>query len=306
MLATGAAAGPAPARDGEPAAAGSVLFRDTVSQPVPSLQRPGRVYHADDFAPGARRRPEPRPVAAPPTAAYFQRVEPPPAPPQPPLPAPAANGFPSHAAGGLGEHASNGAAGSSAEPLPQPAAMQRAPPPAASDAMPSVPYKAESAPAERPPRGKPPKPAPPAPRPKRPREQQPSPASQPPVTAPQPPPVAQLAAPVPPRGDAKGCEGPPVEGVWRSAESLAQCLACDICCEVLVDPVTSPTCMHCYCRECIDTFLVPGGASNCCPVCQRESVSTSLGQNPYKDHLKMDFVLESLIRKAPPPPPPLY
>jgi hypothetical protein len=89
-----------------------------------------------------------------------------------------------------------------------------------------------------------------------------------------------------------------VEGVKRDLEALAQCMACDICREVLLDPVKSPVCMHCYCRECIDAFLVLGGTSNCCPVCQSAAVATSLGRDPYKDNLKFDFIMASLIRKV--------
>lgn len=46
--------------------------------------------------------------------------------------------------------------------------------------------------------------------------------------------------------------------VRRSAKRLAACLACDICCGLLVEPLTSPQCMHCFCRECITGFIMPG------------------------------------------------
>lgn len=46
--------------------------------------------------------------------------------------------------------------------------------------------------------------------------------------------------------------------VRRPAKGLAACLACDICCGLLVEPLTSPQCMHCFCRECIAGFIVPG------------------------------------------------
>jgi Zinc finger, C3HC4 type (RING finger) len=46
--------------------------------------------------------------------------------------------------------------------------------------------------------------------------------------------------------------------VRRSAKRLAACLACDICCGLLVEPLTSPQCMHCFCRECITGFIMQG------------------------------------------------
>lgn len=48
------------------------------------------------------------------------------------------------------------------------------------------------------------------------------------------------------------------EIVRRSAKGLAACLACDICRGLLVEPLTSPQCMHCFCAACITGFIVPG------------------------------------------------
>lgn len=86
------------------------------------------------------------------------------------------------------------------------------------------------------------------------------------------------------------------EIVRRSAKGLAACLACDICRGLLVEPLTSPHCMHCFCAACITGFIVPGRSTNC-PVCAAEGAKTSLGPDPLRDQLRVDFMLTDLIRK---------
>lgn len=285
-------------------AEGGVAFPDTVSQPLASFQRPGRVYHADDYAPGAQRQAEPRLVRPPSMDVPMgQEVG--------PGTAPIANGGSWTEAGASDRfRTQNEATNGPTEQPSQPSRQEAKDELCASLPIPT----AESKPLEHPPRSKPPPPIPPPAKRQRvsertvPLAQSAASAADLPTPAPIPPVVTDVTEPESAPLSVPPAEESPTQGVWRKAEALAQCLACDICCEVLQDPVTCSTCMHCYCRDCIDAFLMPGGNSNCCPVCQCGSVATSLGQNPYKDHLKMDFVLESLVRKAcqsalPSPPP---
>lgn len=277
---------------------GGVAFPDTVSQPL-VFQRPGRVYHADDYAPGAQRQAEAR-LVRPPSMDVPKEQE------VAPGTAPIANEGVASDRFRTQNDATHGSADQTSQPNRQEGR---------DDLCASLPIPtAEIKPLEHPPRVKPPPPIPPPAKRQRvseraaPLSQSAPSAADLPTPAPTPPVVADVIEPESAPLSVPPAEGSPTQGVWRKAEALAQCLACDICCEVLQDPVTCSTCMHCYCRDCIDAFLVPGGNSNCCPVCQCGSVATSLGQNPYKDHLKMDFVLESLVRKARQSalPPPLF
>lgn len=88
------------------------------------------------------------------------------------------------------------------------------------------------------------------------------------------------------------------EVVWRSREQLAACLSCDLCNEVLNDPVTAPECMHSYCRDCIDKHVLFGGRKNWCPVCKKEGLETVLGTQPFQHgKLQFDPMLADMIRK---------
>lgn len=86
--------------------------------------------------------------------------------------------------------------------------------------------------------------------------------------------------------------------VWRSKEKLAACLACDLCHEVLKDPVTAPECMHSFCRDCIDQHVLYGGTKNICPVCKATDLQTVLGPQPFQHgKLQFDPMLADMIRK---------
>lgn len=86
--------------------------------------------------------------------------------------------------------------------------------------------------------------------------------------------------------------------VWRSREHLAACLSCDLCNEVLNDPVTAPECMHSYCRDCIDKHVLFGGRKNWCPVCKKEGLETVLGTQPFQHgKLQFDPMLADMIKK---------
>ena len=267
------------------AAAPLLHSRDTVSQPVASTQRPGRIYHADDFGPGLQRRRDPPLVAS--AVAAGRRAE---------------GGAATYAANS--DHHTNGTAfHSTAGPDSKadddsPGVEQSLPKPAS---LADGTAPAEDAQASRRPRKQQRPPAKPKPKP----AAQPTPAA---TDGMDPEPAAEAASAQQPAAEpltAGGNTEPALkaaprvlEGVQRDFEALAQCMACDICREVLLDPVKSPVCMHCYCRDCIDAFLVLGGTSNCCPVCQSAAVATSLGRDPYKDNLKFDFIMASLIRKV--------
>lgn len=117
-------------------------------------------------------------------------------------------------------------------------------------------------------------------------------------------------APLRPSGKVAGGSMGPVESgnaladsdeaeiVRRPAKALAACLACDICTGLLIEPLTAPECMHCFCRECITAFIVPGRSTHC-PVCQGEGATRSFGPQPLRDHLRVDFMLTDLLRKVP-------
>ena len=86
--------------------------------------------------------------------------------------------------------------------------------------------------------------------------------------------------------------------VWRSKEKLAACLGCDLCHEVLKDPVTAPECMHSFCRNCIDQHVVYGGTKNICPVCKATDLQTVFGPQPFQHgKLQFDPMLADMIRK---------
>ena len=86
--------------------------------------------------------------------------------------------------------------------------------------------------------------------------------------------------------------------VWRSREKLAACLACDLCHEVLKDPVTAPECMHSFCRDCIDQHVLYGGTKNICPVCKATDLQTVFGPQPFQHgKLQFDPMLADMIRK---------
>ena len=86
--------------------------------------------------------------------------------------------------------------------------------------------------------------------------------------------------------------------VWRSKEKLAACLACDLCHEVLKDPVTAPECMHSFCRDCIDQHVLYGGTKNICPVCKATDLQTVFGPQPFQHgKLQFDPMLADMIRK---------
>ena len=86
--------------------------------------------------------------------------------------------------------------------------------------------------------------------------------------------------------------------VWRSKERLAACLACDLCREVLKDPVTAPECMHSFCRDCIDQHVLYGGTKNICPVCKVTDLQTVFGPQPFQHgKLQFDPMLADMIRK---------
>lgn len=86
--------------------------------------------------------------------------------------------------------------------------------------------------------------------------------------------------------------------VWRSKEKLAACLACDLCQEVLKDPVTAPECMHSFCRDCIDQHVLYGGTKNTCPVCRTTDLQTVFGPQPFQHgKLQFDPMLADMIRK---------
>lgn len=229
--------------------------RDTVSQPVASTQRPGRIYHADDFAPGLQRRREPPLVAS--AAVASRRAESNGAPALAGNPGMQPNGFADHGAATVNSRPSGETLGSEV-PMLEPGSLELAAQPRDEDAQPRrqarKPQKAKG----------PPKPkSPPTARQARDTDAEPS-APSADVPAQQPnaePPTTDAAAAAEPQKAAPLV----LDGVQRDVEALAQCMACDICREVLLDPVHSSTCMHCYCRNCIDAFLVLGGTSNCCP-----------------------------------------
>ena len=277
------------------AAAFLLQSRDTVSQPVASTQRPGRIYHADDFAPGLQCRREPPLVAS---AVASRKVE------GYVAPGPAGNEE-SHPNG----HADHGAAALNSKPhhnglssqssMLQPRSLDTTAPHPHGDAQPDddvQPKRQAHKPQKNKAPTKPkPKAKPAAARQERGETDPAAPSADVSLLQPETQPPTTDAA----EGPRPGKAAPLVlDGVQRDVEALAQCMACDICREVLLDPVHSSTCMHCYCRDCIDAFLVLGGTSNCCPVCQRADVATSLGRDPYKDNLKLDFVLSNLIRKV--------
>ncbi len=267
--------------------AAALQSRDTVSQPVASTQRPGRIYHADDFAPGLQCRREPPLVAS---AVSSRKAESYAA----SMPAGDAelqpNGHADHGAAALGSKPHvNGLSSEQSDlepishdtPASQPDGDTQ--PKARKPQKPKVPPKPKA------------KAKPAAARQARDDSEPAAPSAD--VSGQQPevkPPTTDAAAAVEPQKAAPMV----LDGVQRDVEALAQCMACDICREVLLDPVHASTCMHCYCRDCIDAFLVLGGTSNCCPVCRRADVATSLGRDPYKDNLKLDFVLANLIRKV--------
>ena len=86
--------------------------------------------------------------------------------------------------------------------------------------------------------------------------------------------------------------------VWRSQDKLAACLACDLCHEVLRDPVTAPECMHSFCRDCIDQHVLYGGTKNICPVCKATDLQTVFGPQPFQHgKLQFDPMLADMIRK---------
>ena len=267
--------------------------RDTVSQPVASTQRPGRIYHADDFAPGLQCRREPPLVAS--AVVTSRRAE------SSAVPEPAANrglkpnGDATHGAAMMSSKPSGDRISSEQATL-EPGSLATTAPPPDEDAQPTKGKARKSQKAKAPPKPKP------QPKLKPPSARQASDGAEPPAASADGP--AQQPNAEPPMTDAAAATKPQkaaklvLDGVQRDVEALAQCMACDICREVLVDPVHSSTCMHCYCRDCIDAFLKLGGTSNCCPVCQRADVATSLGRDPYKDNLKLDFVLANLIRKV--------
>ena len=96
--------------------------------------------------------------------------------------------------------------------------------------------------------------------------------------------------------DEKSCEDGDV--VWRSRDQLAACLSCDLCSEVLNDPVTAPECMHSYCRDCVDKHVLYGGTRNLCPVCKAEGLETVLGPQPFQHgKLQFDPMLADMIKK---------
>ena len=43
--------------------------------------------------------------------------------------------------------------------------------------------------------------------------------------------------------------------VERAVKAVATATGCDICGEVMRDPVTAPECMHSFCAVCIDEFI---------------------------------------------------
>lgn len=85
---------------------------------------------------------------------------------------------------------------------------------------------------------------------------------------------------------------------WRSKDKLAACLACDLCHEVLKDPVIAPECMHSFCRDCIHQHVLYGGTKNTCPVCKATDHQTVFGPQPF-EHGKLQFdpMLADMIRK---------
>ena len=86
--------------------------------------------------------------------------------------------------------------------------------------------------------------------------------------------------------------------VWRSKEKLAKCLACDLCGDILRDPVTAPECMHSFCRDCIDQHVLYGGTKNICPVCKKEGLQTVFGPQPFQHgKLQFDPMLADMTRK---------
>ncbi len=235
--------------------AAALQTRETVSQPVASTQRPGRIYHADDFAPGLQCRREPPLVAS---AVSSRKAE----------------SYDASGPAGTGEalqpngHADHGAAAldskshanglSSEQPNLDPLRHDTAASQPDGDAPPKArkPQKPKASPK---PKAKV-KTA--AARQARDDAEPAAPSTD--VSAQQPdakPPTTDAAAAVEPQKAAPLV----LDGVQRDVEALAQCMACDICREVLLDPVHASTCMHCYCRDCIDAFLVLGGTSNCCP-----------------------------------------
>ena len=261
--------------------------RDTVSQPVASTQRPGRIYHADDFAPGLQCRREPPLVAS---AVSSRKAE---------------TYAASDPAGDeelqTNGHADRGAAALDNEPHVNGLSSEQSNLEPISHDTPASQPSGDTQPKAR----KPQKPkAPPKPKAKAKTATARQPRDAPEPAVPSADGSAQQPEAKPPTTDAAAAVQPQkaaplvLDGVQRDVEALAQCMACDICREVLLDPVHSSTCMHCYCRDCIDAFLVLGGTSNCCPVCRRADVATSLGRDPYKDNLKLDFVLANLIRKV--------
>eukprot|EP00803_Ostreobium_quekettii_P005340 evm.model.scf_275.3 EVM.evm.TU.scf_275.3 scf_275:59844-61109(-) len=105
-------------------------------------------------------------------------------------------------------------------------------------------------------------------------------------------------------------DGPPG---WISVPSLpiAQCLACDICGDILRDPHTCLLCLHSYCYECIRACVTPGSYGNTCPVggCGTPDITgqqtTKLGSYPFdekKQTIRHDATLNEIIKRIFPRP----
>ena len=43
--------------------------------------------------------------------------------------------------------------------------------------------------------------------------------------------------------------------VERTTKAVATAIGCDICGDVMRDPVTAPECMHSFCAACIDEYI---------------------------------------------------
>ncbi|CAD7701299.1 unnamed protein product [Ostreobium quekettii] len=103
----------------------------------------------------------------------------------------------------------------------------------------------------------------------------------------------------------------PLGYVYVPSRPIAECLACDICKDILKDPHTCLVCLHTYCFACIWDKIELGNAANKCPVdgCGQPDVNglraTMLGANPFgeeKQTLRHDAALNAIIVKIFPRP----
>jgi hypothetical protein len=86
----------------------------------------------------------------------------------------------------------------------------------------------------------------------------------------------------------------------RPSRPLALALSCRLCQDLFKEATSCPECGHVYCRDCIESRIVLGGAHNVCPV---PGCGVVLGPQPFEHHrLRFDFMLDGLVGKVFPRP----